>query len=110
MEHKGPTDTLLEFAVRLSWGLAGPLALFFLAAYMFRDGLPPLSMVTGLYMGVVVLMAAIRLFDIEFLSGTTLGGRPVGFDHWKTYVVVLVLVASVLWGGVQWLTWTHDGS
>ena len=35
------SESGIKFAVRLSWGLAGPLTLFFLGAYILRDGRPP---------------------------------------------------------------------
>ena len=106
-EDAAPKEPTLQFAARLSWGLLGPLALFFLAAYILRDGHPPLSMPSLLYFGVLVLTILLRLFDIEFLGGTTLSGRTATFDSWKSYALLAAFTATLAWGAVQVIVWSE---
>jgi hypothetical protein len=103
-------DTLIKFGIRLSWGLAGPLTLFFLGAYIQRDARPPLSFASLLYFGVLLLILVLRLFDIEFLSGTTLRGRPASFKDWRSYATTVALIATLGWGGVQYVIWKNAAS
>jgi hypothetical protein len=95
-------DSVIKFSIRLSWGLVGPLTLFFVGAYILREARPPASFASLLYFGVVLLTLVLRLFDIEILRGTTLGGRPATLRDWKSYAMMTALIATLGWCGIQY--------
>jgi hypothetical protein len=101
-------DSLIKFSIRLSWGLAGPLTLFFVGAYILREARPPLSFASLLYFGVLLLILVLRLFDIEILRGTTLSGRPATLKDWKSYAMMTALIAMLGWSGVQYVIWNKS--
>jgi len=88
--------------------LLGPLALFFIAAYILRDAHPPLSLPSLVYFGTLVITVVMRLFDIEFLGGTTLGGHPARIKHWVTYALFTAFAATLAWGVIQYIIWSEQ--
>jgi len=83
--------------VRLCWMAFGNAALYLMAAHMFLSGGAVFSALDLAFWGTVVLLIAIRYWDIRKLNGLTAGYEPATMAHWGRYAVGLTVVSFVLW-------------
>ena len=106
-ERRGREESVLAFAVRLSWLFLGPLALFFIGGLILRDTYPPVSLPTLAFFGTVAAMIALRLLDIELLDGTTYSHERATLAVWRRYSLWLVAGATLFWTIIHLVQWAE---
>lgn len=102
-DRSNPTESTPQVAydrpegclLRLSWMVAGNLALFVLVLSIFNQG--GFSLLDGAYWLVVVGLAVARYLDITRFAGLTADGTPASLVHFRRYGTWLVIVATGLW-------------
>jgi hypothetical protein len=95
----------LGAVIRLVWLAVGNAALLFLAvAIAQRRALLALDLT---FWAIVVGLVVLRYIDITRFGGLTTDGKPASLQHWRRYLVLLLLVAGGLWAlahGVAFFT------
>jgi hypothetical protein len=90
-------DSLAGLAVRLVWLLGASVGLILTAAYIFRSGEGPFTVVDAIYWAIVALAIGARWLDIERFRGTTTQGRRATRADGRRYSLTLGLVALAAW-------------
>lgn len=81
--------------IRLVWLAAGNAALVFIAIAMAqRRAVWALDLT---FWAIVAGLIVLRYIDITRFGGLTTDGEPASLQHWRRYLVLLLLVAGVLW-------------
>ena len=99
-----PAEGITSISVilaRVMWTLLGPAAaaLAILGIATRGNGwFTPLDTVYGI---VVALMLCGRWFEQRSGMGTTVTGAPSTIQHFRRYVVMLLLVTAVAWAGAN---------
>jgi hypothetical protein len=107
MSGSGKDESILAFAVRLSWLFLGPLALFLIGGLILRDAYPPVSLPTIAFFGTVAVMIALRLLDIELLDGTTCSHERATLAVWRRYALSVLAVATLFWAIIHLVQWAE---
>lgn len=93
----GEINSFSVLGARLTWVIAGPLALVAITIGIIRTGS---GWLTGLDLAFAIaigLMLLGRWFEQRSGSATTLTGEPTTFEQYKHYMVALVPVAAAIW-------------
>lgn len=85
----------LSGIVRFIWLMAGNAALFLLTALIVqRKALSSLDIAFWVIVCAVIL---IRFIDITRMHGLTADGDPASLQHWRRYVLRLLLIGGGVW-------------
>jgi hypothetical protein len=83
--------------VRLFWFLVGNVILIISAFRIFQHRGGFLSPWDAVFWGTVILLLAVRHFDITRLHGQTFAGTPASLAHWRRYALVLLVLSAAAW-------------
>jgi hypothetical protein len=81
--------------IRLLWLMVGNFALVLIAvALAQRQALSALDLT---FWAIVIGLIVLRYIDITRLGGRTTDEKPASLQHWRRYLVLLLLAAGGLW-------------
>lgn len=89
-------DPFIKLVVRLGWMVAGPAALFVLAASIAQQRGNQWHL-DVIYVVVLLLTVAVRYADVRFLDGTTATGEPATTVDVRRYALGLVVASLAAW-------------
>jgi len=82
---------------RLVWMLVGPMVLAAITYNIVTRGVGWLTVWDATYGIVVLLTIAGRWVEMRSGSALTATGEPATIEHFKRYLVILLVVAAVVW-------------
>ena len=91
----------LPAVLRLLWLIVGNVALFLLATLIAQRS--SLSELDFVFWATVAALILVRYIDITRLHGSTKDGEPASLQHWRRYVLLLLLASGALWGMAHWV-------
>ncbi len=90
-----PYDKPQGCFLRVFWMAIGNAALLTLAWFIFQQD--SFSLLDGVYWAVVASLAGARHIDIARFGGLTVDGAPATMQHFRRYVLGLLLATAALW-------------